>query len=494
MKSKEISNLWLTTERQKLNSAMVILVSLIESAENVGVNPVNARAVISAYNLVTSIEKSITNATTKEATKTEKSKEELRAEKEAEKREAKKRAILMYQSDIQKLREETQKEKPIRVVASNPVTIDRKPLSDNEKKVIIDKQKTTLEKLLALPKLKRKEYPRVAKVKSIKRPAKDIREERKEITAKINSGLEDYSEYKSQIERAYKVARPLTDRERRIFCKAFIISEQRDTCFNNQVAEAYKVAHIIALQAIKTSLANAKHESAIAKLESMRLQLVTDTEKEYKAPTKDDITYRDTDDLKQVIVMSIMELFKSGLVKDMSQVWSYSWYLYRACNKLIHGEKRLAIKTVPKEQIEKLKIKASNNISAAERKEAIQDVWKEIRKHFSKRANVRNIKIVFYLSFIAGKTDREIAKKLKVNLKSIYEHKETIRRACKLAYNSEIDMIHALNLAKTCITTYIPQVGHGKRIKGASLRNTLYHDSYSLKSFKSRKSLHDNIA
>lgn len=491
MKTKETSSLWLTSERQKLNSAMAILVSLVKAAENIGVNPTNAKAVIGAYNLVTKIEKSITDATKKEASETEKSKEELRAEKEAEKREAKKRAMLMYQSDMERLRENTQREKPIRVIASSPVTFEKKPLSENEKKTIVQKQRASLEKLLALPKLKRKEYPRVTRVKSIKRPKKDIREERKEITAKINSGLEDYNEYKSQIERAYKVARPLTDRERRIFCKAFIISEQRDTCFNNQVAEAYKVAYIIVLQAIKTSLANAKHESAIAKLESMRLQLVTDTEKEYKAPTKDDITYRDTDDLKQVIVMSIMELFKSGLVKDITQIWDYSWYLYRACNKLIHGEKRLAIKTVSKEQIEKLKIKASNNISAAERKEAIQGVWHEIKKHFSKRANVRNIKIVFYLCFVKGKTDREIAKKLKTNLKSVYEHKETIRRACKLAYNSEIDMIHALDLAKTCITTYIPQADHGKRIKGVSLRNTLYHDSYSMKSFKSRKALHD---
>lgn len=493
MKAREISNLWLVSERQKLNSAMVILAALVQSAENVGVNPANAKAVIDTYTLVTKIEKSITDATKKEEPKHEKSKEELRAEKEAEKREAKKRAILMYQSDMQKLREETQKEKPVKVVASRPVEIERKSLSDIEKKAIAQKQKEAFEKLLALPTPKRKVYPRIARVKSIKRPRKDIREERKEVTTKINAGVEDYNRYKLLVKQAYKLTRPLTEKEQRAFCRAFIVSEQRDTYFNSQVGEAYKVAHIIVLQAIKTSLANAKHESAIEKLESLRLQLVTDTEKEYKAPTKDDITYRDTDDLKQVVVIAIMDLFRAGLVKDITQVWSYSWYLYRACNKLIHGEKRLAIQTVSKEQIEKLKIKVNNNVSKVDRKEAINDVWKEIKKHFSKRANARNIKIVFYLSFVKGKTDREVAEKLKTNLKSVYEHKETIRRACKCAYSSEIDMYHALNLTKTCITTYVPKVGHGRTVKGVTLRNTLYHDSYSLKSFSVRKALH-NIA
>ena len=145
----------------------------------------------------------------------------------------------------------------------------------------------------------------------------------------------------------------------------------------------------------------------------------------------------DVADLIQESKLAILELIDCGLVNSVQDVFAFSSYVYRKINNFINAQKKHnvngrheSIFTVDEngnENIIPVPV-IDKEIENVVSKDVILTVSSCIKNNLDKRSNKENVLKVFYMSYVNGLQNKEIAEKLSVSEMAITKYQKQIEK------------------------------------------------------------------
>lgn len=143
----------------------------------------------------------------------------------------------------------------------------------------------------------------------------------------------------------------------------------------------------------------------------------------------------DCEDLMQTAKMAMIELAKVGLVRNVSDFWNYSGYVYKAVNTDIQDEKKRAIRQdslieIDEDGEEKTVTIASvdRRLAKIEKQAVFAKMIDVITANCDKRSDSSKVVATFKLLYIDGHTQAKVAEKLGVKQQQIARYAKTIQK------------------------------------------------------------------
>ena len=202
--------------------------------------------------------------------------------------------------------------------------------------------------------------------------------------------------------------------------------------------------------AISTAIHNISNESALARLESLRKDLIKKEENS------------DVNDLLQNARQAIFELYRYGVIIEESDLYGYSFYVYRAINRALHKERKFAEIHLPKilldEDGEESETEGNTkdedtkeaywdkDLDEVERSGAIDTIFEGMKAYVRKKSSIDRTVTISKLYYLENLTEKQIGEKLNISFQLVSAYLKTAKKAIA-TYVSEVHCTPEMLLA-----------------------------------------------